>query len=210
MSLGPIATFDLNLAPSTLIPFYDEDTNTLYLTGKGDTRVHVFEVQSEDPYFLPCSSYSSANPHKGLCFLPKTECNVREVEITRALCLGSNSLEYVNFKVPRVKKDFFQDDIFPDTTIWWRPALTASAWLAGANGQHQMMGLKPDNMTPVSAAPKEAPVRKYQPSSFYLEEKTDEEKKEELLSAMVLKLGNLDDPLPQDSFEGVDEEEWDD
>lgn len=210
LSLGPIATFDLNLAPSTLIPFYDEDTNTLYLTGKGDTRVHVFEVQSEDPYFLPCSSYSSANPHKGLCFLPKTECNVREVEITRALCLGSNSLEYVNFKVPRVKKDFFQDDIFPDTTIWWRPALTASAWLAGANGQHQMMGLKPDNMTPVSAAPKEAPVRKYQPSSFYLEEKTDEEKKEELLSAMVLKLGNLDDPLPQDSFEGVDEEEWDD
>lgn len=25
---------------------------------------------------------------------------------------------------------------------------------------------------------------------------------------MVAKLGNRDDPLPQDSFEGVDEEEW--
>lgn len=25
---------------------------------------------------------------------------------------------------------------------------------------------------------------------------------------MVAKLGNMDDPLPQDSFEGVDEDEW--
>lgn len=30
----------------------------------------------------------------------------------------------------------------------------------------------------------------------------------QLLSAMVAKLGNMDDPLPQDSFEGVDEDEW--
>lgn len=30
----------------------------------------------------------------------------------------------------------------------------------------------------------------------------------QLLSAMVAKLGNREDPLPQDSFEGVDEEEW--
>lgn len=25
---------------------------------------------------------------------------------------------------------------------------------------------------------------------------------------MVAKLGNMDEPLPQDSFEGVDEDEW--
>lgn len=30
----------------------------------------------------------------------------------------------------------------------------------------------------------------------------------QLLSAMVAKLGNREDPLPQDSFEGVDEDEW--
>lgn len=30
----------------------------------------------------------------------------------------------------------------------------------------------------------------------------------QLLSAMVARLGNRDDPLPQDSFEGVDEDEW--
>ena len=30
----------------------------------------------------------------------------------------------------------------------------------------------------------------------------------QLLSAMVARLGNRHDPLPQDSFEGVDEAEW--
>lgn len=30
----------------------------------------------------------------------------------------------------------------------------------------------------------------------------------QLLTAMVAKLGNREDPLPQDSFEGVDEDEW--
>lgn len=92
---------------------------------------------------------------------------------------------------------------------------------------------------PVSEAPKEAPARKFVPASVYLEEKSDEQKKEEvgawapqdlpalgpglgvmpgsprlcpaslqLLNAMVARLGNRDDPLPQDSFEGVDEDEW--
>lgn len=30
----------------------------------------------------------------------------------------------------------------------------------------------------------------------------------QLLNAMVAKLGNREDPLPQELFEGVDEDEW--
>eukprot|EP00062_Callorhinchus_milii_P009059 gi/632952444/ref/XP_007891855.1/ PREDICTED: coronin-7 isoform X2 [Callorhinchus milii] len=209
LSAGVVATASLDMAPSTLIPFYDEDTRTVFLTGKGDTKVCIFEIQTENPHFLECSTFCSADLHKGFGFLPKTECNVREVEFARAWRLSHSSLEMVLFSVPRVKKEFFQDDIFPETSVWWKFALSASAWLSGSNQQHQKISLQPSNMTPVSAAPKEAPVRKYPTSAFYLEEKTDDQKKEELLSAMVAKLGNLDDPLPQDAFEGVDEEEWD-
>lgn len=39
---------------------------------------------------------------------------------------------------------------------------------------------------PVSQAPKEAPVRKYLPSSVYLEEKTDEQKKEEVRGLYII------------------------
>ncbi|KAJ8346047.1 hypothetical protein SKAU_G00302400 [Synaphobranchus kaupii] len=210
LSSGPLATTSAEVSPSTLIPFYDPDTSVLILTGKGDNRVHIYEIETEPPYFLECSSFSSSEPHKGLSFLPKTECSVPDVEIARALLLSKTTIEPVAFRVPRVKKEFFQDDLYPDTAVWWESAMTASAWLSGSNGQHRKIKLRPKDMAPVSEAPKEAPVRKYMPSSYYLEEKTDEQKKEELLSAMVAKLGNREDPLPQDSFQGVDEDEWDD
>lgn len=210
LSAGAITSTHVDISPSTLVPFYDPDTSVVILTGRGDTRVHIFEIIPEDPYFIQCSSFNSPEPHKGLAFLPKTECNVREVEIAVGLLLTKTAVEPVGFRVPRVKKEFFQDDVYPDTAVCWEPALTASAWLANANGQHAKISLKPADMTPVSEAPKEAPARKYLPSSVYLEEKTDEQKKEELLSAMVAKLGNMDDPLPQESFQGVDEDEWDD
>uniref|UniRef100_A0AAR2KHG2 Coronin n=1 Tax=Pygocentrus nattereri TaxID=42514 RepID=A0AAR2KHG2_PYGNA len=208
LASGAVATAPTDVSPSTLIPFYDSDTSVLILTGKGDTRVYIFEIMSEAPYFTECSSFHSSEPHKGLCFLTKTECDVRDVEIARAIRLGKTTIEPVAFKVPRVRKEFFQDDVFPETAVWWEPALTASAWLLGTDAQHRKISLKPKDMTPVSLAPKEAPVRKYLPSSVYLEEKTDEQKKEELLSAMVAKLGNREDPLPQELFEGVDEDEW--
>uniref|UniRef100_A0A3Q1BSN8 Coronin n=1 Tax=Amphiprion ocellaris TaxID=80972 RepID=A0A3Q1BSN8_AMPOC len=208
LSSGAVSSTPVNISPSTLIPYYDPDTSIVILTGKGDTRVYIYELIPEEPYFIECSSFNSPEPHKGLAFLPKTECNVREVEVAVALMLTKTSIEPVAFRVPRVKKEFFQDDVYSDTVVWWEPALTASSWLAGSNGQHNKMSLKPEDMMPVSEAPKEAPVRKYLPSSVYLEEKTDEQKKEELLSAMVAKLGNMDEPLPQDSFQGVDEDEW--
>ncbi|XP_031733589.1 coronin-7-like isoform X4 [Anarrhichthys ocellatus] len=208
VSSGAIACTSIDTSPSTLIPFYDPDTSVVILTAKGDTRVHIYEIVAEDPYFMECSSYNSPEPHKGLAFLPKSECNVRDVEIAVGLIITKTAIEPVAFRVPRVKKEFFQDDVYTDTAVCWEPALTASAWLSGSNGQHKKISLKPKDMTPVSEAPKEAPVRKYLPSSVYLEEKTDEQKKEELLSAMVAKLGNMDEPLPQDSFQGVDEDEW--
>lgn len=210
LSSGAIASTPINASPSTLIPFYDPDTGVVIVSGKGETRVLIYEIITEEPYFIECSSFTSSEPHKGLSFLRKTECNVRDAEIAVGLMLTKTTVEPVAFKVPRVKKEFFQDDLYTDTAVWWEPALTASAWLSGSNGQHKKISLKPKDMTPVSEAPKEAPVRKYLPSSVYLEEKTDEQKKEELLSAMVAKLGNMDDPLPQESFEGVDEDEWDD
>ncbi|XP_072798691.1 coronin-7 isoform X2 [Vicugna pacos] len=206
---GPLAVLGLDVAPSTLLPCYDPDTSLVLLTGKGDTRVFLYELLPEAPFFLECNSFTSPDPHKGFILLPKTECEVQEVEFARCLRLRQTSLEPVAFRLPRVRKEFFQDDVFPDTAVSWEPVLSAEAWLGGANGQPRLLSLQPPSMTPVSQAPREAPARRAPPSALYLEEKSDQQKKEELLSAMVAKLGNREDPLPQDSFEGVDEDEWD-
>lgn len=109
LSDGPLYVLGLDVAPSTLLPFYDEDTSVVFLTGKvrwslpastglptqgtmlrgpraltpapiplsqGDTRVFLYEVTPEPPYFLECNSFTSSDPHKvrgclpGLCCLP--------------------------------------------------------------------------------------------------------------------------------------------
>ncbi|NWJ06865.1 CORO7 protein, partial [Crypturellus undulatus] len=80
LSAGALSVLGIDVAPSTLLPFYDEDTSMVFLTGKGDTRVFLYEVTPEPPYFLECNSFTSNEPHKGFAFLRKTACNVREVE----------------------------------------------------------------------------------------------------------------------------------
>lgn len=162
-------------------------------------------------------------PCQGFILLPKTECDVREVEFARCLRLRQTSLEPVAFRLPRVRvrmgaqpfsgtlrpdcpktslslfwgvpvpfaeilklmeipdwgsglavppsqcmpvcpwpmviasehplppslqKEFFQDDVFPDTAVSWEPALDAKAWLGGANRQPQLLSLQPPGMTP--------------------------------------------------------------
>uniref|UniRef100_A0A2K6UZP9 Coronin n=1 Tax=Saimiri boliviensis boliviensis TaxID=39432 RepID=A0A2K6UZP9_SAIBB len=192
---GPLAVLGLDVAPSTLLPSYDSDTGLVLLTGKGDTRVFLYELLPESPFFLECNSFTSADPHKGFALLPKTECDVREVEFMRCLRLRQSSLEPVAFRLPRVRKEFFQDDVFPDTAVSWEPVLSAKAWLQGATGQPRLLSLQPPDMSPAlreAEAGGSPEVRSSRP----------------LLNAMVAKLGNRDDPLPQDSFEGVDEDEW--
>uniref|UniRef100_A0A452QM91 Coronin n=1 Tax=Ursus americanus TaxID=9643 RepID=A0A452QM91_URSAM len=145
---GPLAVLGLDVAPSTLLPSYDPDTSLVLLTGKGDTRVFLYELLPEAPFFLECNSFTSPDPHKGFILLPKTECDVREVEFARCLRLRQTSLEPVAFRLPRVRKEFFQDDVFPDTAVSWEPVLSASAWLGGANGQPRLISLQPPGMTP--------------------------------------------------------------
>ncbi|XP_070635661.1 coronin-7 isoform X5 [Bos indicus] len=147
---GPSAVLGLDVAPSTLLPSYDPDTGLVLLTGKGDTRVFLYELLPEAPFFLECNSFTSPDPHKGFILLPKTECDVREVEFARCLRLRQTSLEPVAFRLPRVRKEFFQDDVFPDTTVSWEPALSAEAWLGGANGTPRLLSLQPPGMTPAA------------------------------------------------------------
>lgn len=113
-------------------------------------------------------------PRQGFVFLPKTVCEVREVEFARALRLGQSTLEPVAFHVPRVKvgggdpamfevmwevgdpsqhplppqKEYFQDDIYLPTRVWWEPALDGSTWLAGEDREQRRASLRPADMTP--------------------------------------------------------------
>lgn len=151
---APLITEDIGVSPAILIPFYDEDSSTLFLTGKGDSTMFTFEVAADPPYFFPLSHYKCSGPHQAVCFLPKVACNVRDVEFATAFRLTSTAAEPLSFRVPRIRSELFQDDLFPDTRVTWEPALTSAEWFAGEDGAVRTISLRPVGMDLLSDLPK--------------------------------------------------------
>ena len=47
------------MSPAILIPFYDEDSSTLFLSGKGETTIYGYEIAEDAPHMFPLSSYKT-------------------------------------------------------------------------------------------------------------------------------------------------------
>ena len=62
---------DMDQAAGTIMPFYDADTNVLYLAGKGDGNVRYYEVLGESPHVQALSEYKSAVAARGMAWVPK-------------------------------------------------------------------------------------------------------------------------------------------
>jgi hypothetical protein len=131
---------NLDTSAGILMPFYDEDTKMLYLAGKGDGNVRYYEMVDEKPWQFLLSEYKSADPQRGMAFLPKRACNVTEVEVAKAFKLHTSMIEPISFKVPR-KTDVFQDDIFPDA-ISGEASMTCDEFFGGKSAEPKRISLK--------------------------------------------------------------------
>jgi len=58
----------------------------------------------------------------------------------------ANTIERINFRVPRVKLGYFQDDIFPETISLETPYLKADEWFNGSPIQLKYISLQPDDL----------------------------------------------------------------
>ena len=136
----PVVKTGVDSASGILMPFYDEDTNMLYLAGKGDGNIRYYEIvdDSKQIYFL--SEYKSAKPQRGMNFLPKRACDVSKCEVARALKVDPTSVEPISFTVPR-KSDLFQDDIFPPAYAG-EAVLTKEQWLGGEDADPKRVSLE--------------------------------------------------------------------
>jgi len=122
------------------MPFFDKDTNVLFLAGKGDGNIRYYEIVDEAPYIHYLSEFKSSSPQRGMAMLPKRAVNVSDCEIVRLLKLGVKLVEPISFQVPR-KSDLFQNDIFPDT-FGGEYSLTADEWLAGQDADQKTISLE--------------------------------------------------------------------
>jgi len=110
-----LARASIDNSAGVLMPFYDEDTEILFLAGKGDGNLRYYEVEPSAPpasmvHFV--SQYSSNEPAAGCASMPKRGCDVSTNEIVRLYKQTGTVLQPLSFKVPR-KSDLFQDYIFP-------------------------------------------------------------------------------------------------
>ncbi|GBO26041.1 Coronin-7, partial [Araneus ventricosus] len=218
-----IGQVGLDVSPATLIPYYDEDSSTLFLSGKGDSVIFAYEVATDSPYFHPLSHYKCQNPHQCISFLPKFVCNVQEVEFARAVRLTSSTIEPMSFHVPRLRSEYFQDDLFPPTRKNWEPSMTSSEWFSGINKPVEILDMKPNEMIPLSEAPPPVKAGSNKPSNTspriafegevvlqsslaFLQ--NSKEKEEKIKQSMSSQCELQQSSLPQEEFEGVDPDEW--
>jgi len=136
----PLTRQNVDSSSGILMPFFDRDTNILFLAGKGDGNIRYYEMVDEAPYIHYLSEFKSATPQRGMCLMPKRAVNVSECEIVRILKLSTKLLEPIAFQVPR-KSDIFQDDIFPPC-FSGEPTLSADQWLGGQNGEPKTQSMQ--------------------------------------------------------------------
>ncbi|KAE8632213.1 hypothetical protein XENTR_v10001476 [Xenopus tropicalis] len=155
----PLHQEDLDGSSGLIFPFYDCDTNMLYIVGKGDGNIRYYEVCSQKPYLQYLNEYRSNLPQKGIGVLPKRGVDVSTCEVFRfyKLVTIKSLIEPVSMIVPR-RSESYQDDIYPMTT-GTQPALTAREWLDGINRGPVLMSLKPGS----KSAPYQVPVTKEEP-----------------------------------------------
>lgn len=136
----PILMEDIDRASGVLFPFYDPDTEIIFVAGKGDGSIRYFEITQEAPFVHYISTFQSQQSQRGLGWMPKRGCDTSKCEITRFYKLHATKIEPISFTVPR-KSELFQADIFPHTPSN-EPALSCEDWWSGRNCNPRLMDLR--------------------------------------------------------------------
>lgn len=144
--LGRPITVETSASSAVHYPFYDASSRLLFLVGMGDRHVQSYEI---DPVAATAQAnlpfaYAGTEPISGAALLPKTLCDVRNVEVDRLLLLTPSVVDRVSFTLPRSAKlrAFFQDDVYGPVAAP-QAALRASAWFAGEDAAPVQTSLQP-------------------------------------------------------------------
>ncbi|XP_032899635.1 coronin-1C isoform X1 [Amblyraja radiata] len=141
-----IAQHELDSSNGVLLPFYDADTNVVYVSGKGDCTIRYFEITDEAPFVHYLNAFGSKEPQRGMGYMPKRGVDVTKCEIARFFKLHERKCEPIIMTVPR-KSDLYQDDLYPDTA-GPEPAMEAEEWFEGKNKDPILISMK-DGYVPV-------------------------------------------------------------
>ncbi|XP_009985749.1 PREDICTED: coronin-1B-like, partial [Tauraco erythrolophus] len=94
----PMGLQELDSSNGALLPFYDPDTNVVYVCGKS---IRYFEITEEPPYIHFLNTFTSKEPQRGMGWMPKRGLDVSKCEIARFYKLHERKCEPIIMTVPR-------------------------------------------------------------------------------------------------------------
>ena len=137
-----------------IMPHFDRATKLLYLCGKGDGNIKIFELVKDHPHQYLASNFMTKVSATGICLAPKSSLDVLSCETTRVIKLskdnGVGRVAELKFIIPR-KDECFQEDLFPDDYAG-KPAQTADDYFDGGDVQPILMKMDPDERDDSAAA----------------------------------------------------------
>ncbi|CAB1322035.1 unnamed protein product, partial [Coregonus sp. 'balchen'] len=92
---------EMDTSNGVLLPFYDPDTNVVYLCGKGDSSIRYFEITDEAPFVHYLNTFTTKEPQRGMGYMPKRGLDVNKCEIARFYKLHERKCEPIIMTVPR-------------------------------------------------------------------------------------------------------------
>ncbi|ORX79121.1 DUF1900-domain-containing protein [Anaeromyces robustus] len=212
----PLTTLSIDLSSSLLCVYFDEDTNLIYLYGRGESNIKVYEfMEDQDPCCRTLLKINTESIQQGIVFDHKKYLDVAKVEINRAWVVSKDNIKSISFTVPRTRTEFFQDDIFPPTRDTEHSSMTIDAWKSGKITPLKTIDLCPEGMKPLS----ENNTVKVIKSTAHLirkaGDKSNRNAKDEFVSQLMSRViddeenSDSDGGLEQDKMEGLDDDEWD-
>ena len=72
----PLTTDTIDSSSGVVFPFYDSDTNIVFLAGKGDGNIRYYEITAEPPYIHFLSQFLSGNPQVSATLLMRAPLTV--------------------------------------------------------------------------------------------------------------------------------------
>lgn len=93
----------LDTSTGTLLPLYDDDTETMYLVSRGDATIRSLQLSnvSTNPTVSDNMACGTNTSLLGATLLPKTQLDVMHAEVARLLAVSSGSVIPVSYNVPR-------------------------------------------------------------------------------------------------------------
>ncbi|KAJ3021181.1 UNVERIFIED_CONTAM: Coronin-7 [Siphonaria sp. JEL0065] len=215
-NLTQTAFVTTEMSPSLITPYVDESLPIVYLVGKGESYIQIFHIEFNEgdgggvKALTKVANYTSPGPQMATSFVSKLALNVKEVEIAKCYRLTSNSIEQVSFKLPRLKKEYFQDDLYPPVAIPTKTTFPEWKESTGSVVASQVIDLCPAGMTPLSTTKGTSTPTQVRSSVTVAVELSEAAKKQAAIEQMKrLAMADDDEKMEQDKFEGVADDEWD-